>query len=268
MIHVRCYEANCTSHICILHTILDGVAEIDHTSCVEKHWVSRFCIILLRNFLCHISIQVPTFTMAAVSKKRYLSDASSNTCKRLRKDDKEGTAQVQDYTSMNPIEMLNKYMKEQSSRMIQNISHNDNHEVDEMLSELTQLVETKTSSPHYKKNITHKRNNKNSMVHPKRSSKKPGVSCKLALMNSRPKQSAPPALKSSQSSKAPIWRPFQHILDYEHIAIPHTTYNPQYTSYNTLPSLRSAVPRVVYPTQYLYPTYMFGMQLGNNHVNK
>ena len=89
-----------TSHICILQTILDGVAEIDHTFCVENHRVSRFCIILLRNFLCHISIQVPTFTMAAVSKKRYLSDASSNKCKRLRKVAKENTDQMQDYASL------------------------------------------------------------------------------------------------------------------------------------------------------------------------
>ena len=66
--------------------ILYGVAESDHTFCEEKHRVSRFCIILPRNFLCHISIKVPTITMTTVSKKHYLGDASSNTCKRLRND--------------------------------------------------------------------------------------------------------------------------------------------------------------------------------------
>ena len=227
------------------------------------HWVSRLCIILLRNFLCHISIQVSTFTMAAVSKKRYLSDASSNKCKRLRKDAKENTDQMQDYASLQPIELLNRYVEEQSTKMMWNISHHENPETDEILREVSQLVESKPISSYHKNNITHKRS---STVYSKRSSKKVGVPSKRKNRRSKQLESAP--LKSSQSTRHSIWRPFQHILDNDQTTTSHTAYVQQHTSCKPLPSMRYAVPSVVYPTQYLYPVYRFGMQWGNSHVNQ
>ena len=246
--------------------ILYGVAESDHTFCEEKHRVSRFCIILPLNFLCHISIQVPTITMTAVSKKRYLGDVSSNTCKRLRNDVKEKTNQVQDCASLQPIEQLNRYLEEQSTKMMRKISHNDSPETDEILKEVSQLVESKIISPYHKDNITHKRTKKNSTVHSKRTSKKDEVPSKRKTRRTKLLKSPP--LKSSQSTRASIWRPFQHILDNEQTATSHSAYALHHTSCKPLSSMRYGVHGVGYPTQYHYPVYRFGMQWGNSYVNQ
>ena len=204
--------------------------------------------------------------MTTVSKKRYLGVASSNPCKRQRNDVKENTDQVLDCASLQPIEQLNRYLEEQSTKMMRKISHNDNPETDGILREVSQLVESKMISPYHKDNITHKRTNKNSTVHSKRSLKKDEVPSKRKTRRTKLLKSPP--LKSSQSIRASIWRPFQHILDNEQTATSHSAYALHHTSCKPLSSMRYGVPGVGYPTQYHYPVYRFGMQWGNSCVNQ